>query len=567
MPPRHGIEGVRYRSEAERDRYIANGDWIDATAGEIVRRAARTLPEKVAVVGHDRDLTFRELDDQSESIAAGLLQTGMLPGDRALFQIGAVTEFFTALFGCFKAGVVPVCTLPQFREIEIEALARKSGAKGYFVQADVNPTFDQLAFARRMRAKVPQLASLYVSRGEPGVGEFSLAAFEQRYNADEAREMVRPHDPDPEDVAAFQLSGGSTGLPKLIPRFHAEYLGSAAALSRRWELTGDDKALWTLPLIHNAGVLIVVLPMVLDCRTTVVLPRFDVQEFLETAERRDITFSGSIGPVAPRLLEYVDVKRFDLSKLRQFFALSRADAVEAHMGITTGCMYGITEGLLMGSAPSDSAGARHGTVGWPASNDDEVRLLQIDNEDEVPFGAVGELCFRGPSSVTGYFGDAAATDASMTRDGFFRTGDLVRALTRNGRTYYAFEGRIKDNINRGGEKIGAEEVEAVVAAHPAVADVRVVAMPDTIFGEKACAYVIVRPGHALPTLVELGRFVAEKGLAKYKTPERIEQIDAFPITSVGKVDKVRMRAMIAEKVAVEHTMEAGTAPPRKGQGR
>ena len=551
MPPRHAIEGVHYRSRQECDVYLSNGDWIDATAGEVLRRAARNQPDKVAVVGHDRDLTFRELDDQSEAIAAGLLSSGLRPGDRALYQIGTVTEFFTALYGCFKAGIVPVCTLPQFREIEMEALALKSGAKGYLVQADVNPAFDQLAFARRLRTKVPQLTHLYVVRGQAGPGEFSLAAFERNIAPAEARELVRPHDPDPEDVAAFQMSGGSTGLPKIIPRYHAEYLGSAAAIARRWELTGDDKSLWTLPLIHNAGVLIVVLPMALDCRTTVVLPRFDAHEFLQTAARREITFSGSIGPVAPKLLEYVDVANFDLRHLRQFFALSRADAVEAHMGVTTGCMYGITEGLLMASAPSDTPDARHNSIGWPVALGDDVRLMQLDGEHEVEFGAVGELCFRGPSSVTGYFGDAAASAASISRDGYFRTGDLVRACHLNGRTYYAFEGRIKDNINRGGEKIGAEEVEAVVAAHPAVADVRVVAMPDIHYGEKACAYIIVRPGHALPTIADLGHFLVDKGLAKYKTPERVEQIDSFPTTSVGKVDKVRMRRMIADKLASE----------------
>jgi non-ribosomal peptide synthetase component E (peptide arylation enzyme) len=563
MAPRYAIDGIRYRSSAGRDRYIANGDWIDSTVGEVVRQAAIRNPDKVAIVGHDRDLTFRELDDASEKIAAGLLASGLRPADRALFQIGTVTEFFTAFFGCFKAGIVPVCTLPQYREIEMEALARRSGAKVLLVQADVNASFDQLEFARKLQRTVPALSRLVVVRGEAQPGEYALSDFENAIGPDAARQRVLPHDPAPEDVVAFQMSGGSTGLPKLIPRFHAEYLGAAAALSRRWELTGDDKALWTLPLIHNAGALIVVLPMVLDCRTTIVMPRFDALEFLATAERRGVTFSGSIGPVAPKLLEFDGVSRFDLKALRQFFALSRADAVEAHMGVTTGNMYGITEGLLMGSAPSDNPQARHGSIGWPVAEADEIQVLQPGTDTEVDPGSVGELCFRGPSTLTGYFGDPDATSASFTSDGFFRSGDLVRALVVDGRTYYAFEGRIKDNINRGGEKIGAEEVEVVVAGHPAIADVRVVAMPDLLYGEKACAYVILRPGHPMPTLDDLGRFMIGKGIAKYKIPERIERIDAFPTTSVGKVDKVRMRAMIAGKLAIE----AGASPPDTHQDK
>ena len=268
MPPRYRIEGVNYRPREERDRYLATGDWIDCTIGEMLRRAARKTPDKTAVVGHDSDLTFREVDEASEKFAAGLLTTGMKPGDRMMFQVGTVTEFFSVFYGCFKAGVIPVCTLPQFREIEMEALARRSGATAYIVQADVNPSFDQLAFARRMRERLPQITSLYVVRGKAGSGEHSLSAIVERFTATEARVITRPHDPDPEDVAALQLSGGSTGLPKLIPRFHAEYLGSTNSLCRRYELGPDDKTLWTLPLIHNAGGIFAVLPMALDSRTT-----------------------------------------------------------------------------------------------------------------------------------------------------------------------------------------------------------------------------------------------------------------------------------------------------------
>lgn len=555
MAPRFTIDGIRYRSDSECATHLSSGDWIDCTIGEMLRRAAARAPEKTAVVGHDGDLTFCELDEASEVAAASLVTAGLRPGDRAVFQIGTVPEFFTALFACFKAGVVPVATLPQFREIEMEALSRRSGAKAYFVQADVHPSFDQVAFARSMQQRIPDLAHLIVVRGTAGPGELDLRLLQTATSLSRARDIVRPYDPGSEDVAMFQMSGGSTGLPKLIPRYHAEYLGHARAISRRYELTEDDKSLWSLPLIHNAGMVYVVLAMAIFCRTTVVLPRFDAEEFLATVDRRQITFSGSIGPVAPRLLETPDIRRFDLSKLRQFIAMSRADAVEAYTGVKTGNLYGITEGLLMGTAPSESEEARHRTIGRPMSYGDRVRIVRPGTDEEVQLGEVGELCFKGPSSLTAYYGDPEATEASLSSDGFFRTGDLVRGLSIGGVEHYVFEGRLKDNINRGGEKIGAEEVEAVVAAHPAIADVRVVAMPDAIYGEKVCGYVILRPGFELPTLDELARFVVAKGLAKYKTPERIEQIDAFPVTRVGKVDKVQMRAMIAEKLAAENNQK------------
>jgi non-ribosomal peptide synthetase component E (peptide arylation enzyme) len=207
--------------------------------------------------------------------------------------------------------------------------------------------------------------------------------------------------------------------------------------------------------------------------------------------------------------------------------------------------------MLFAAAPTTSAAIRHHTAGHPVSPGDEVRLLVPGEETDVRFGEIGELCFRGPSTLTNYFGDDVATAASFTSDGFFRSGDLMRAHILDGLTCYSFEGRIKDNINRGGEKIGAEEVEGLIVQHPDVADVRVVAMPDPFYGEKACAYLIMHAKRPAPNLAELGEFMQAMGIAKYKIPERIETIEAFPLTKVGKADKAEMRAMIAKKLAEE----------------
>ena len=246
-----------------------------------------------------------------------------------------------------------------------------------------------------------------------------------------------------------------------------------------------------------------------------------------------------------------DFKSAKSATLRQFFSLTRADAVEAHVGIPVGQMFGMTEGMVFAAAPSTSATLRHKTVGYPVSPGDEVRLLVPGEEEEVAFGEVGELCFRGPSTLTCYFKDPETTARSFTSDGFFRSGDLLRARHLDGFTCYSFEGRIKDNINRGGEKIGAEEIEGFVGRHPDIADVRVVAMPDPVFGEKACAFLIMHAGRPAPDLAQLGQFLLGLDIAKYKFPERIEVVDAFPLTRVGKADKAALRTMIADKIAAE----------------
>jgi non-ribosomal peptide synthetase component E (peptide arylation enzyme) len=548
---RFAIPGVTYHSTRQVDTHRASGAWVWSTFGDLLRDAARACAERDFIVAEDGSLTFAALDRRSESVAAALLRMGLAPGDRAIFQVGTVTELVVALFGCFKAGVVPVCTLPQYREIEIGQLARLSGARAYFVQADFSPSFDLAAFARRMMAEHNGLQHFIVLRGSAGPGEHSLEEMADRHPSDEARAITRAADPAPGDVAMFQLSGGSTGVPKIIPRMHAEYLGSSAAWNARHQLMAEDTSLWALPLIHNAGMIVMLAPSLLRRSTLVIRARFEVRNFLSAIERHRVSYTGSIGPIAPSIIDMPDAESFDLSSLRLAFTLARADGLEGRIGVAVQVMYGITEGMLMACVPDAGREARHRSIGWPTGIGDEVRLLAPGTEQDVPIGTPGEFCFRGPHTLCAYYNAPEITAESFTADGFFRTGDLVRAHEMEGRIHYIFEGRLKDNINRGGEKFGAEEVEALIVAHPAVNDARVVAMPDPFMGERACAFVIVKAGHDCPTVGALGAFLHGQGLAKFKLPERIEVIPEFPVTRVGKVDKQALRKIIAEKIGSE----------------
>ncbi|MBC7799859.1 MAG: AMP-binding protein, partial [Gemmatimonadaceae bacterium] len=361
----------------------------------------------------------------------------------------------------------------------------------------------------------------------------------------------------PGDVLSFQLSGGTTGIPKIIPRFHGEYLGHSEGWMRCFGITADSRLVWSLPLIHNAGQLYALIPVLLMGVSVVLLPRVDIRRMLELVERHRVTHALSIGPVAPQLIAYTDLARHDLSSLRHFATMSRAGSLEAHLGVPCSNLFGITEGLLLGAPASAPAAMRHDTQGYSGEPADEISLRGPDGA-EVALGEVGELCFRGPSSLRGYYGAPDATRDGMTADGFVRTGDMMRARMVDGQLCYAFEGRMRDNINRGGEKFGCEEVEAIVSRHPAVADAKLVPMPDPIYGERGCVYLIVRPGHAAPSVPELAGFVVTAGLAKFKCPERIEVVDEFPVTRVGKLDKMALRRMIAAKLAEEDAASAVT---------
>jgi non-ribosomal peptide synthetase component E (peptide arylation enzyme) len=542
------IEGVRYHPAERAAAWFAAGAWVDSTVGDALRATARRHPQRPAFISDERSITFSELDDASERLGAALLHLGLDSGDRAMFQMGTTIDTVIALLACYKAGIVPVCSLPQHREMEIGQLTRQSGARGYFVQADTG-SFDLAAFARRMAAELPSLAHVVVARGDRGPG--SMEGLIAATPIEAARARLADVPVGSQDVLAFQLSGGTTGIPKIIPRFHAEYLGHSAGWMRTYRITSDSRMIWSLPLLHNAGQLYALVPAVAMGTTTVLMPKVDIPRMLALIERHRVTHALSIGPIAPQMLAYDGIARHDLSSLKLFATMSRADSLEAHIGVPCSNLYGITEGLLLGSAGDAPADRRHRTQGASGCPQDEVRLLVPGTETPVAPGEVGELCFRGPSSLPAFFAAPEADARDFTSDGFYRTGDMVSAHEVDGVTCYAFEGRLRDNVNRGGEKIGCEEVEGVASRHPAIADAKLVAMPDPFYGEKGCIFLIARPGMTAPDVQALGAFLGSQGLAKYKWPERVEALDAFPLTRVGKIDKPSLRKLIADKLASE----------------
>ncbi len=552
MNPNYPIESVCYPSIADAERYSRANAWHHLNAGEALREAAKKTPDRCALVCDDSRLTYSEFDSQSDRLAASLIDLGLRPGSRALFQMGSVIETAVAILACAKAAVIPVCTLPQHRAIEIGALAERSKPEAYFVQADFS-SFDLVQFAAEMTAR-HSIRHLIVARNGSATLPGNAIRLEDLINSqprEDARRKLAGVNPGAADVLMFQLSGGSTNVPKIIPRFHGEFLGLARAWAKRLSMDDGAISLYALPLIHTAGLVAVLYPSILQGGNCVLMPRMEPRTFFTLAERERVTHSMSIGPAATQMLEYKDIGSHDLSSLRLLSNFHGSEAMERHVGVPCLNIYGIGEGLITSSEVTSSQDIRYNTVGWPLSPLDEVRLLEPGTEREVAPGEMGEFCFRGPSRTCGYFGMPELNSTSFTSDGFLRTGDMMTARPIDDRLCYNFRGRIKDNINRGGEKFGAEEVEIIIGRHPQVREAKVVAMPDRVYGEKACAFLVMAPDCQLLSVKELGAFLLKEGLAKFKLPERIEPIASLPVTRVGKVDKEALRRMISEKLASE----------------
>ena len=261
--------------------------------------------------------------------------------------------------------------------------------------------------------------------------------------------------------------------------------------------------------------------------------------------------------VAIRMLEHEQARRTDLSSIQRLVlggqrpSTELIERLDRELGIRALQMFGMAEGMFLYTPPDAPEQARLTTVGTPISPVDEVRVLDIGGEEEVPNGTLGELACRGPYTINGYYRAPQHNASSFTSDGFYRTGDLVTRHVLAGRDYYAIDGRIKDVINRGAEKIHAEEVEELLVRHPDVRNAALVAMPDPVLGERICAYLVAHEDAEEPTTASSGRFLLEQGLAKFKLPERVELVEAIPLTNVGKVSKKDLRADIEKKIEKE----------------
>ncbi|MFE6286374.1 (2,3-dihydroxybenzoyl)adenylate synthase [Streptomyces sp. NPDC057877] len=520
------------------ERYRAAGYWRGETLGGLLRDRAAAHPDRTALVDPApvrRSWTYRELDERADRLAAGFTARGIGRGDRVVVQLPNVGEFVEVCFALYRVGALPVFALPAHRETEIAHFCAFTEAVAYVVP-DRHAGFDHRELASRMRERTPSLRHVFVV-GEPG---------EHTPLAEVAAEPSGPlPGPRPHELAFLQLSGGTTGVSKLIPRTHDDYVYSLRGSNEICGVHADTRFLVVLPAAHN-------FPMsspgwlgVLHAGGTAVLcPNPDPETAFALVEREAITMTGLVPPLALLWTEAAPASECDLSSLELVlvggakYSEAAARRLEPALGCRLTQVFGMAEGLVNYTRLDDDPETVVTTQGRPLSPADEIRIVD-DSGAEVPDGDFGHLLTRGPYTIRGYWRAPEHNSRAFTEDGFYRTGDIVR---RTPTGHLVVEGRAKDQINRGGEKIAPEEVENIVLAHPAVHDVSVVAVPDEYLGERSLAYVVLRPGAGPLRPVDVKRFVRERGIAAYKVPDLVEFVDAFPRTGVGKVSKQRLRA-------------------------
>ncbi|AOJ31635.1 (2,3-dihydroxybenzoyl)adenylate synthase [Burkholderia metallica] len=519
--------------------YRQKGYWLGQSFAQWFDERVARHGERIALVQGDLRWSYRTFAAEAERTARALTACGIVPGDRVVVQLPNCVAFFAVTFALFRIGALPVFALPAHRRREIGYFCRHAGAVAY-VAAEQHDGFDYRALATEIRADAPTLRHVLFTA--PGNARVALP--------DATPDVALPLGPGAHEIAFLQLSGGSTGTPKLIPRTHDDYLYSVRESARICGLTERSVYLAALPAAHNYALSSPGSLGVFDAGGTVVLSDgASPDTAFPLIERERVTVAALVPPLVPVWLAAAGQRRGALASLElvqvggaRFDPALAARAADG-FGTQLQQVFGMAEGLVNYTRLDDPRDVVIATQGRPISPDDEIRIVDDDDRPVEP-GAVGHLLTRGPYTIRGYYDAATHNARAFTADGFYRTGDRVR-LTAGGQL--VVEGRAKDQINRGGEKIPAEEIEHLLLAHPGVVDAALVAMPDPYLGERSCAYVI--RGTPAPAAADLVRFVRGQGVAAYKVPDRIEFVDAFPKTPVGKIDKRALRQHIADRLA------------------
>lgn len=541
------LPGVVYPPQNDLERYVAEGVLGFETLVDGFRDAAAKYPANVALLGPRLRMTYAELDAKTTRLAAALLETGLVPLDRVVFQLGDSEQLVMAFLACLKAGLIPICTLAAHREREIGYLGSLAEARLHIVQGD-DPKFDGVAFARKMREVTPSLKWILQVRGEPQDGVLHLEQLIESVSEAQAVARLGEVVLDPFQVAVFQLSGGTTGVPKIIPRFHNEYLYNMRAVADWLGYRSDDVLFMPQPMVHNLNMGCCFGPILMSGGTVTVAPDLRPETLISLIETTRPTWLMLGGPIIARIESALKGGRMDLSNARGVISANSAPKLRALLGVPVYHIFGITEGVIMFTHPDDPAEALDTTNGRPVSTLDEVRILVPGTEEPAAPGEIGEPAFKGPYTIHGYYRAEERNRETFTSDGYYKSGDLMQAKRIGDKTYYVFCGRLKDLVSRAGEKINCEEVEMAVAGHPAVAAVVAVPYPDPVYDERLCAVLILREGYAAPTVQELGAYLQDYGLAKYKWPERIEIVSEFPLTASGKLSRQALRDHVARLI-------------------
>jgi 2,3-dihydroxybenzoate-AMP ligase len=532
------LRGFTPYNQKEAERYSRLRWWAGLTFGDILDKAADIYPDREAFVDSRVRMTYSQLRETSNRLAVGLKDLGITSTDRVLVQLPNWGEFIYSYFALQKIGAIPVLLIDRYRQDQIGHLLRLTGAKAWIVPDRYRKT-EYLPIIQDVLKKDRRLKHVILVRGR---GHRSFHALERLIDKAElsGRNLKRLDraKPDPMQVAHMGPTGGTTGLPKVVPRTHNDYLCRVEYTARAWNLTPDDTLLITSPIGHDLSFSIGLCAALFTYGKTVMLDSTQPEDICRTIQKEKVTAVAWSPTFASRLLHFDRLKEHDLRSLRKMYCGGGASPPQLIKDVKRafGCIYvnayGGTEGMEIQTRLDDPLELVCRSVGRPVCPHDTY-IIADSKGREVPRNRPGELLIKGPCVFTAYYNAPEENRKAFNAKGFFRTGDLA-IMDDSGNI--TITGRIPEMINRGGESISAVEIEKLISAHPHVVTCAVIPMPDPMMGERVCAYVQCATGTKLDFDTAI-LFLKSRGASVLQLPERIEFVESLPLTRVGKADK------------------------------
>lgn len=531
----------------------AAGLWHDRTVLDDLDRWSAEAPDRLAIVDHNSStgiasrLTYGELAARVDRIAAALAALGVGRGDVVSWQLPNWWQFTALHLAAMRIGAISNPLMPIFRERELRFMLGLAEAK-VLVMPGTFRGFDHAAMARGLRADLPSLQHLFVVGGQGDEAFEALHDPSAPFDTGAARTLFAERRLGPDDVIEILYTSGTTGEPKGVMHSSNTLVSNLVPYVRRLGLGSGDVVLMASPLAHQTGFMYgVMMPILLGC-PVILQDIWNGGRAADNIRAEGVTFTMASTPFLADLTAVAEERKPDLASLRIFLSAGApipsavARRATENLGATIVSAWGMTENGAATTTLLDDPPERACETDGRALEGIELRIVDEAGKG-LPPGTEGRLLLRGCSNFLGYLKrpELYGVDA----DGWFDTGDLAR-MDEAG--YIRITGRTKDVIIRGGENVPVVEVEGLLYQHPAVAEVAVVGMPDPRLGERACAFIVPRPG-ATPTLAELTGFLAEHKLTRNYWPERLEVVDALPRTPSGKIQKFRLRETAKELAA------------------
>jgi len=513
----------------------------DVSLTSLLLERARRFPDKPALIDgpSGRAYTYGQWAAAVRRAAAGLARRGFAKGDVLAIYSPNLPEYAIAFHAAALAGGIVTTVNPLYTVDELAYQLRDSGAKHLIAAA---PFLDKALAA----ARAVGLSRIYVI----GEGEGAIPFADLLADAADPGAFAEPEIAPGEDLVVLPYSSGTTGLPKGVMLTHrnlvANLLQTAGALP---ELGADDTVVAVLPFFHIYGLVVVLNLGLYHGATLVTLPRFELESFLAALERYGVTFASVVPPIVLALAKHPAVDGRDLSKLRMIFSGAAplggdlAEACASRLGCRVFQGYGLTETSPV-THMADPAQPKPGSVGFPLPNT-ECRIADLESGATLDAGERGEVCIRGPQTMKGYLDRPDATAAMIDGESWLHTGD-IGYVDADGHLFIV--DRLKELIKFKGLQVAPAELEAVLLAHPAIADAAVIPSPDEEAGEVPKAFVVLR-GEAAPE--EILAFVAAR-VAPYKRVRHLEVVEQIPKSASGKI----LRRVLVER---ERARQAGGA--------